>query len=102
MNRWLWIVLGVLTTSMAALMVFFYPFNLPFYEQLGVARYIVEPILLSAPFCAIWMAYRAIRHEAKPLAYVLLACFVPFAFVWYYVERVRPGKSGSLGPDTQA
>ncbi len=37
------------------------------------------------------MLYMAIRYEKHPLPMVLLA-FVPFAFFWYYFERVRPGK----------
>lgn len=74
---------------MAMFLLFFYPFKLPLNEELGAARYVVEPIFMISPFCAMWMAYRAIRYEQKPLHYVLLACFVPFAFVWYYVERVR-------------
>ncbi len=36
-----------------------------------------------------WMMYRAIRYERHPLARILLA-FVPYSFLWYYFERVRP------------
>ena len=43
------------------------------------------------PLGAFWMLYVAIRYEKKPLPIVLLA-FVPFTFMWYYFERVRPGK----------
>ena len=89
MRRLLWTLLGVLTTSTAIFLVFFYPFKVPFYEELGIARYVLEPILVISPFCAIWMVYRAIRYEPKPLFYVLLALFVPFAFARYYAERVR-------------
>jgi hypothetical protein len=39
---------------------------------------------------AFWMMYMAIRYEKKPVGYIVLA-FVPFTFLWYYFERVRPG-----------
>ena len=39
----------------------------------------------------IWMIYRAVRYERHPLAKILLA-FVPYSFLWYYFERVRPRK----------
>jgi len=39
----------------------------------------------------IWMLYRVIRFERDPLPVALLA-LVPFAFLWYYFERVRPQK----------
>ncbi len=35
-----------------------------------------------------WMLYSAVRHEKRPLPFVLLA-FVPFSFLWYYFERTR-------------
>lgn len=38
-----------------------------------------------------WMMYFSIRHEKQPFPMVLLA-FVPYAFLWYYFERVRPGR----------
>ena len=44
------------------------------------------------PAGAFWMIYVAIRYEKNPLPMVLLAFLVPFTFVWYYFERVRPGK----------
>ena len=43
------------------------------------------------PIGAFWMMYMSIRHERKPLPMILLA-FIPFTFVWYYFERIRPGK----------
>lgn len=44
------------------------------------------------PMGAFWMAYMAIRYEKNPFPMLLLAFFVPFTFLWYYFERVRPGK----------
>jgi len=49
------------------------------------------------------MAYICIRYEKNPLPLVVLALCVPFTFLWYYFERVRPGKltrpEGPLGQD---
>lgn len=47
------------------------------------------------PIGAFWMIYTAIRHENTPFPLVLLAC-LPYAFLWYYFERVRTGKSSGL------
>ncbi len=45
------------------------------------------------PLGAFWMMYMSIRHEKSPFPLLLLA-FIPFTFMWYYFERVRPGKMG--------
>lgn len=34
------------------------------------------------------MLYVTIRHETRPLLFVLLA-FIPYAFIWYFFDRVR-------------
>ena len=36
---------------------------------------------------AFWMIYMAIRHEKHPISMVLLAAFVPYSFLWYYLDR---------------
>ena len=38
-----------------------------------------------------WMLYMVVRHERSPLGYIILA-FIPFTFMWYYFDRVKPGK----------
>jgi hypothetical protein len=43
------------------------------------------------PVGAFWMMYMAIRYEKNPFPLILLV-FIPFTFLWYYFERVRPGK----------
>lgn len=43
------------------------------------------------PLGAFWMMYVSIRHEKNPVPLVFLA-FIPFSFLWYYFERVRPRK----------
>ena len=45
------------------------------------------------PVGSFWMMYMSIRYEKNPLPMILLA-LIPFTFLWYYRERVRPGKSG--------
>jgi len=35
------------------------------------------------------MFYMALRYEKNPWLMILLA-FIPYAFLWYYFERVRP------------
>ena len=52
----------------------------------------VVGLFAFAPLGGFWMAYMAIRYEKNPLPLVLLALFVPFTFLWYYFERVRPRK----------
>jgi hypothetical protein len=91
-KRPVWICLGILSCAFVLTMVFFYPFKHPFIEEIGRASVVVVPILFLQPICGMWMLYQAIRYEAKPLPYILLVAFVPFSYVWYYFERVRPRK----------
>lgn len=44
----------------------------------------------AIPAGAFWMMFMAIRHEKTPGIMILIA-FLPFSFLWYYVERVRSG-----------
>lgn len=59
--------------------------------QNSSVMFLIVLIFLVPAVGAFWMMYEAIRHEKHPLPMVLLA-FLPFAFLWYYVERVRQGK----------
>ncbi len=54
-------------------------------------NFFIVPYFMAGVVGAYWMAYMSIRHEERPLFYIVFA-FIPFAFVWYYFERVRPGK----------
>jgi hypothetical protein len=89
-KRLVWICLGILSFAFGLTMVFFYPFKHPFIVEIGRAAAVIMPVLFLQPFCGIWMLYQVIRYEAKPLPYVILVAFVPFSYVWYYIERVRP------------
>ncbi len=94
MKLLLWVLLGLAATGLAFWMVTTsgIPRN-PFIVFLFVAVYAVAPV------GAFWMLYVAIRNERHPLPIVLLA-FLPFAFLWYYFERVRPGKHRTRVPTT--
>ncbi len=54
-------------------------------------------LFVCAPLGALWMLYDCSRIEKAPFMYFVLA-FVPYAFVWYYLERVRPRKQGTAVP----
>lgn len=92
MKRLVWICLGILSFGFGLTMVFFYPFRHPFLEEIGRGAVVIMPILFLQPLCGIWMLYQVVRYEAKPLPYVFLVAFVPFSYIWYYVEKVRPRK----------
>jgi hypothetical protein len=50
---------------------------------------LVIPVFVIPPFGAFWMMYSAARYEEHPLPMILMA-FVPYAFLWYYFDRLRP------------
>lgn len=47
---------------------------------------------VCAPIGALWMLYDCSVREKPPFIYFLMAV-VPYAFVWYYIERVRPRRN---------
>jgi hypothetical protein len=47
------------------------------------------------PLGAYWMLYRVVRYEAHLFPYIALS-FVPFYFLKYYVERVRPFRGSTV------
>ncbi len=36
---------------------------------------------------ALWMIWAALRGQQKPFTMVVIAMFIPYAFVWYYSKR---------------
>ena len=48
-----------------------------------------------SPLGGLWVFYQAIRYEKDLLPYLLLG-FLPFSFVWYYFERMRPHRATRL------
>ena len=52
---------------------------------------LVGAFFVCAPAGGLWMLYDCFRQRNTPFAYFLLS-FVPYGFVFYYFERVRPRK----------
>jgi hypothetical protein len=85
MKLLLWILLGFVVAGIAFWMLVTEGPQNPFLVFLVV-------VIFAAPSMgAFWMLYMAIRYETQPLPMMFLA-FVPYAFLWYYFERVRAGK----------
>jgi hypothetical protein len=61
------------------------------YPNSSILLFLVTVFFLALNIGTIWMLYVAVRFEKQPLPFVFLA-FIPFAFLWYYFQRVRFGK----------
>ena len=57
-----------------------------------VVIYAIAALFAASSFGALWVWYRAVRYEAHPIKFVLLA-LIPYFFLWYYFERVRREKA---------
>ena len=64
----------------------------PWIPENTAAFVLVMLFFFLHPFGALWMLYKSLLSEKKPLPYVILA-FAPYAFVWYYFARIRHGKT---------
>jgi len=53
--------------------------------------FILIVLFVTPNLGTIWMLYVSVRFEKSPLPFALLA-FVPYSFIWYYFQRVRPGR----------
>ena len=92
MRPWKWTYLGTLLLAFfLGLTVYPYVVSITAAE-LSKAAYFVGAMFMLQLACAMWMGYQALRYESKPLPFLLLALFVPFAAVWYYLERIMAGK----------
>ena len=85
MKLFMWILLGFVVAGLAFWTIAIEGHQNPFLVFLVVVVFAVPPV------GAFWMLYVAIRYEMHPLPMVFMA-FVPYAFLWYYFDRVRPGK----------
>jgi hypothetical protein len=85
----LWIAVGLLATGVT-----FYVVTRPWFPRNPVSEFLVFLVFAAPAVGAFWMLYVAARQEPTPLPMILLA-FVPYAFLWYYFERVRAGKHKS-------
>lgn len=81
-----WVLLIARLTCLAAWIVLG-----PWYAKSQVELFLAGMFFLVPNIGTIWMLYVAVRFEKHPLPFVLLA-FIPYAFLWDYFERVRPGK----------
>jgi hypothetical protein len=66
------------------------------FPKTTVAMAAVVVFFVCAPIGALWMLYDCSMREKPPFIYFLLA-FVPYAFVWYYLDRVRSRNVRSQG-----
>ena len=99
MKRFVWPCLWILSFAfvvLAVTLVFFDPSKHPLLGELRSASLVIWPFLAVQPICGLWMLYQAVRYEPQPVPYILLAAFVPFSYIWYYSERVRPRERARL------
>ena len=87
MKLFLWALLGFVVTGTAFWMV-----TSPWIPRNPVVLAIFILVFTAGPVGAFWMMYQSIRYEEHPLGMILLA-FVPYSFLWYYTERVRPKRN---------
>jgi hypothetical protein len=85
MKLFLWVLLGLAILRTAFWLITTSAGQNPLIILLSVLVFAVPPL------GTFWMFYVTIRYEKRPLPLILVA-FVPYAFLWYYFERVRPGK----------
>ena len=85
-NKTVAVVFGVLWTAFAACIMFY----LVNFQTGPVHPLVLIPLSLVAStpaLGAVWMVMQSLKFERHPQRYILIAMFVPFAFVWYYLER---------------
>lgn len=84
MKKLPWILVAVGLTALALWIVVG-----PWYPRNPLVILLVTAFFGMPALGGFWMLYIAVRHEKNPLPLLLLA-FLPWAFLWYYFERVRP------------
>jgi hypothetical protein len=63
----------------------------PWYPRNSFVIFLLVLFFAVPNLGTIWMIYVSVRYEQRPLPFVVLS-FVPYAFLWYYFERVRAGR----------
>lgn len=61
----------------------------PWFPGGTVARALLFMFFICAPIGSFWMIYDCARQEKRLPMHFLLA-LLPYAFVWYYFDRVKP------------
>lgn len=87
MKTILWILLGLVVTGI----VFWMLVNQRIPQTL-LAETLVFVFFAAPSVGAFWLLYMAVRFEKHPLPFILLA-FIPYGFLGYYFERVRPNRN---------
>ena len=85
-KMFLWILVGLLVAGLV-----FWLITMPGTTRNPVLMLLIGIVFVVLPLGAFWMLYVSLRQEKHPLPIILLA-FIPYTFLWYYFERVRPGR----------
>jgi hypothetical protein len=86
MTRILWVPLALVLASLALWIVVG-----PWFPKNSFVIFLVAAYFGASALGGFWMLYIAVRYEKRPLQFALLSV-IPYTFLWYYFERVRPGK----------
>ena len=92
MKRLAWILVAVCLSAFQIWGIIFSPS--------GPINFDNHPVLLGCMIAAyagsglggVWMLFAIIRYERRIFPVILIALFIPNAFLWYYFERIRPRK----------
>src|SRR3954447_10985933 len=84
----MWVLMGSSVTGVSFWLVFVTQAN-----PIPVSIFVLSDA--AATVGAIWMMELATREETHPAPMIWLA-FLPFSFLWYYFERVRPSREIKL------
>ena len=63
----------------------------PWYSRHAYTTVLVSLLFATPALGTYWMLYIAIRNEKQPLPFALVA-LLPYAFLWYYFDRVTTGR----------
>lgn len=93
MRTFLYVLLGITLTSVAAFIVIS-----PWQPANGFEIFLVFVYFGAAGVGQWWMIFMVLRREKRIWPIILAAFLLPFAFIWYYFERVRPRRGGVAHP----
>jgi len=91
MKRYTWILAAVCLTGLQLSVVF---------APTPAMDFDTHPFLLSAVLLlfgapalgGVWMLFMIVRHEKRLFPLILVPLLIPNSFLWYYFERIRPGR----------
>lgn len=90
-ERYAWILFAVCLTGFEVWAVF---------SRTGPMNLTSHPVLLPLILLAFtasglggwWMLFMILRHEKGMFPIILAPLLIPNSFLWYYFERIKPGK----------